>query len=118
MNQTPSFYARPLLITFHCGVYFLYFAVFMMSISNANLVGHFDSVGTNFIRNMLILMSFCFVGYIGLWNQRRWSILLLLLSGTPFCAYGFIVGEPALLNFLPLIAAITCFPLWPVLKKP
>lgn len=90
----------------------------MMSISNANIEGHFDQVGPTFIRNMVILMSICFVGYIGLWNQRRWGVLLLLLSGIPFCAYGFYVDRPILLNFLPLIAGITCFPLWPVLRKP
>jgi hypothetical protein len=116
--KIPSIYARPLLITFHCGIYFLYFAVFMMSISNANIVEHFDNMGPNFIRNMLIFMGLCFVGYIGLWNQRRWSILFLVVVGIPFCIFGFVSGKAILLNFLPLIAAITCLPLWPVLKKP
>jgi len=116
--QVPSPFSRPLLITFHCGAYFLYFAVFLMSIANANIEGHFDQMGPNFIRNMLLFMGGCFVGYIGLWNQRRWSILLLILIGIPFCAYGFVVGKAILLNFLPLITAFTCLPLWPVLKKP
>ena len=112
----PSPNARPLLITFHCGVYFLYLSVFMMSIAHVDLEGHFEQMGPTFIRNMLIFMGLGFVGYIGLWNQRRWSIVLLLLVGIPFCIYGFHVGKPILLNFLPLIAAITCLPLWPVLK--
>lgn len=116
--QIPSPHVRPLLITFHCGIFFLFFAVFMMSISNANIESHFSQVAPNFIRNMLILMSFCFVGYIGLWNQRRWGVLLLFAAGIPFCIYGFVVGKPILLNFVPLITAITCLPLWPVLRKP
>lgn len=114
----PSPFARPLLITFHCGAYFLYFAVFMMSISNANIESHFSQMGPNFIRHMLIFMGICFVAYVGLWNQRRWGVRLLFLVGIPFCGYGFVVGKPILLNFLPLIAAITCLPLWPVLRKP
>ncbi|WFB35746.1 hypothetical protein P3T73_16460 [Kiritimatiellota bacterium B12222] len=116
--QAPSSNVRPLLITFHCGIYFLYFAVFMMSISNSRLEEHFNQIGPGFIRNMLILMSICFVGYIGLWNQRRWGILLLILAGIPLCAYGFIVKAPIPINFFPLIAAITCLPFWPILKKP
>lgn len=118
MSKIPSIYARPLLITFHCGVYFLFFAVFLMSIANKNLEAHFNQMGPNFIRNMLIFMGSCFVGYIGLWNQRRWSLVLLVLTGIPFCAYGFVVGKPVMVNFVPLIAAVTCLPLWPVLKSP
>jgi hypothetical protein len=114
----PSPYSRPLLITFHCGAYFLYMAVFMMSIANKNIESHFSQMGPHFIRNMLIMMAVGFVAYIGLWNQRRWGVILLFIIGIPFCAYGFMMGKPILLNFLPVIAAITCFPLWPVLRKP
>lgn len=116
--QIPSPYSRPLLITFHCGVYFLYFAVFLMSISRADIENHFAQMAPHFIRNMLWFMGAGFVGYLGLWNQRRWGVLLLILVGIPFCIYGFMVGKAVLVNFLPLIAAITCLPLWPVLKKP
>ncbi|MEX2606455.1 MAG: hypothetical protein WD708_03845 [Kiritimatiellia bacterium] len=112
----PSPTARPLLITFHCGVYFLYLSVFMMSIAHVDLESHFEQMGPTFIRDMLLFMGLGFVGYVGLWNQRRWSIVLLILVGIPFCIYGFHVGKPILLNFLPLIAAFTCLPLWPVLK--
>ncbi|MDF3128961.1 hypothetical protein P0Y35_07120 [Kiritimatiellaeota bacterium B1221] len=114
----PSPTSRPLLITFHCGAFFLTFAVFLMSISNSSLEGHFSQLGENFIRNMLIMMTVCFVAYLGLWNMRRWGVLLLILSGIPFCIYGFVVKEPALVNFLPLIAGLTCFPMWPILRKP
>lgn len=82
------------------------------------LESHFSQMGPHFIRNMLLFMGFCFVGYLGLWNQRRWGVLMLLVAGIPFCAYGFLVGKPILLNFVPLIAAFTCLPLWPVLRKP
>ena len=68
--------------------------------------------------SIMIMMAVGFVAYIGLWNQRRWGVILLFIIGIPFCAYGFMVGKPILLNFLPVIAAITCFPLWPVLRKP
>jgi hypothetical protein len=67
---------------------------------------------------MMIFMGLGLVGYIGLWNLRRWGLYLLVLMGIPFCIYGFRVGHPILLNFLPLIAAITCLPMWPMLKKP
>ena len=109
---------RPLLVTFHCGVFFLYLSVFLMSVSNRELQSHFEQMGPTFIRDMMIFMGVGFIGYVGLWNLRRWGLVLLALMGIPFCAYGFWVGRAVLLNFLPIVAAITCLPLWPVLKKP
>lgn len=109
---------RPLLVTFHCGFFFLYLSVFLMSISHRELEGHFDQMGPTFIRDMLLFMSAAFVGYVGLWNLRRWSLLLLFLVGVPFCVYGFWAGRAILLNFLPLLTALTCLPLWPILRKP
>ena len=109
---------RPLLITFHCGIYFVFYAVFMMSISHRDVEGHFAQMGPNFIRNMLILLSINFVGYVALWNLRKAGVVILGLAGIALCAYGFIIGQPILLNFLPLIAALTTLPMWPVLKTP
>jgi len=110
--------SRPLLITFHCGFYFVYYSVFMMSISNRNVEGHFDQMGPTFIRDMLILMSVNFVGYLALWNMRRMGVVLLGIGGAALCGYGFYIGHPILLNFVPLVAAITTLPMWPVLKTP
>ena len=117
MNQ-PRRQDRPLLVTFHCGVYFVFYAVFMMSISRADLEEHFSQMGPTFIRDMLILLSVNFVGYIALWNMRRSGVILLVLGGLPLCVYGFWVGQAILLNFLPLLAALTTAPMWPVLKTP
>lgn len=116
--QVPSPESRPLLVTFHCGAFFLAYAVFMMSISNRRTEEIFNQMGPNFIRDMLILMSLCFVGYIGLWNMRRWGVRLLFLAGAALCGYGFYIDYPIPLNFLPLIAALTCLPMWPVLRRP
>jgi hypothetical protein len=109
---------RPLLITFHCGIFFLYYAVFMMSISNREVEPHFEQMGPDFIRNMLIILSVNFVGYLALWNLRRTGVVILGIAGAVLCAYGFMVGQPILLNYLPLVAALTTAPMWPVLKTP
>ena len=111
---------RPLLVTFHCGVFFLYLSVFLMSVSNRNIQPHFEQMGPTFIRDMMVFMGICFVGYLGLWNLRRFGILLLLAVSGPFIWYGIHmeVGRAIFIHFLPLIAAITCLPLWPILGKP
>ena len=75
-------------------------------------------MGPNFIRDMLILMSVNFVGYLALWNLRKSGVVILGLAGASLCAYGFYIGQPILLNYLPLIAALTTAPMWPVLKTP
>lgn len=106
------------MITFHCGFFFVYYSVFMMSISNREVEGHFDQMGPTFIRDMLILLSTNFVGYIALWNLRRMGVVILGIGGLALCVYGFYIGQPILLNFLPLVAAITTAPMWPVLKTP
>ena len=116
-NPMPR-HPRPLLITFHCGVFFVYMSVFMMSISNREIVGHFEQNGPTFIRDMLILFGVNFVGYLLLWNLRKAGIVILLLGGIPFCIYGFATGTVALVNYLPLVAAVTSAPLWPILKTP
>lgn len=89
-----------------------------MSVSNRNVQPHFDQMGPTFIRDMLLFMGLGFFGYLGLWNMRRWGLILLLLMGVPFCWYGFHAGRAILLNFLPLVTVITCLPMWPVFKSP
>jgi len=114
--KIPSPHSRPLLITFHCGIFFLYLSVFLMSISNRELESHFSQMGPQFIPVMLGFMGVFFIAYLGLWNQRRWSLILLLAAGPLFIFYGFRIGNPILLNFIPMIAGVTCLPLWPVMK--
>jgi CHASE2 domain-containing sensor protein len=80
--------------------------------------GHFDQMGPTFIRDMLILLSINFVGYLALWNLRKMGVVILGIAGAALCGYGFYIGHPILLNFIPLLAALTTAPMWPVLKTP
>lgn len=109
---------RPMMIVFHCGAFFAVYSIFVIGIGRRDVEEAFSTIHPDYIRNMLILMSLCFVGYIGLWNQRRWSIPALLLSGTALLAFGLRVNSLGLPNFLPLLAGLTTLPLWPVLKRP
>ncbi len=107
-----------MLIVFHCGAFFAVYSIFVISIGRRDVEETFATIHPDYIRNMLILMSFCFIGYIGLWNERRWSIPALLVFGTVLLLFGFRMGSVGLPNFLPLLAGLTSAPLWPLLKRP
>ena len=74
-------------------------------------------LGDDYIRNMLILLSGCFIGYIGLWNMRRWGLILLSVGAVGLLGYAATVGHVSLPFFLPLVAALTTAPLWPMMKR-
>ncbi len=107
-----------MMVVMHCGIFFLVYVVFLNSIGRRDVEEAFDKISPTYIRDMLILLSICFVGYIGLWNLRRWGVVLLLLMSIPLIAFGIQVKSLGLPNFLPLIAGLTSLPLWPSLKKP
>lgn len=107
---------RPLMIVFHCGVYFAVFMIFINSIGRSDVEEAFSTIHPEYIRNMLILMSITFVGYIGLWCMRRWSVIYLIVMGLVLIGYGFFVKSLGLPNFLPLLAGLFSLPLWPMLK--
>ena len=107
-----------MLVVMHCGVFFLVYVVFLNSIGRHDVEESFSNIGPNYIRDMLILLTICFVGYIGLWNLRRWGVVILLLMSLPLIAFGFSMRSLGLPNFLPLIAGLTSLPLWPNLKSP
>jgi len=110
--------ARPILVVFHCGAFFAVYGIFVISIGRRDVEAAFANIHPDYIRNMLVLMSLCFAGYIGLWNQRRWSLVLLPLCGAALLAFGIRMKSLGLPNFLPLLAGLTSLPLWPVFKKP
>lgn len=109
---------RPLLITFHCGVFFAVYVIFVMSIGRRDVEEQFNLIGPDYIRDMLILLSLSFAGYIGLWNQRRFSLILLPVMGVLLIVFGIRVGSFSLPNALPLIAGLTCLPMWSLFKSP
>ncbi len=108
--------SRPLLVTFHCGVFFFAFAMFSLSVGRQDVEANFNLIHPDYIRNMLILMTLNFVGYIGLWNMRKFSVILLAIGGVLLIAHGFWVSSISLVNFLPFLAALTSLPLWPMFK--
>lgn len=107
---------RPLMIVFHCGVYFAVYTIFLNSIGRSDVEEAFANIHPDYIRNMLILLSLGFVGYIGLWRMRRWSIIYLIITGVVLIGYGVFVKSLGLPNFLPLLAGLFSLPLWPMLK--
>lgn len=107
---------RPLMIVFHCGVYFAVFTIFINSIGRSDVEEAFNLIHPQYIQTMLSLLSLCFVGYIGLWRMRRWSVIYLILAGGALIGYGVFVKSLGLPNFLPLLAGLFSLPLWPILK--
>lgn len=107
---------RPLMIVFHCGVYFAVFTIFLNSIGRSDVEEALDAIHPEYIRNMLILLTATFVGYIGLWRMRRWSVVYLILAGFVLIGFGISVKSLGLPNFLPLLAGLFTLPLWPMLK--
>lgn len=118
--MAPSF-PRPLMVTFHCGLFFFVFALFTLAIGRRDVEEAFARIDEHYIRNMLALLSLNMIGYIGLWNLRKWGLVALLLAGVPLAVYGHLLaakGNPVnfIPHYLPLVAAITTLPLWPVMK--
>jgi hypothetical protein len=74
-------FRRPLLVIFHGGFFFAIFILFVTSIGRKDVEEALNQVGPNHIRNLLILMTTAFAGYLGLWFLQRWSLILLALSG-------------------------------------
>jgi len=111
---------RPLLVTFHCGVFFFVYALFVVSIGRRDVEEAFATIHPDYIRNMLALYTLNFIGYLGLWNLRKWGWILLLLGGVPLAVYGHSIADRTHVNFipyyLPVVAAVTTLPLWPALK--
>jgi hypothetical protein len=110
-------FRRPLLIIFHGGFFFATYILFVTSIGRHDVEAALNQNGPNFIRNMLILMTLSFAGYLGLWFMQRWSLLLLAVTGGSLIAYGYSVGSVSIVNYLPLLAAITSLPFWPVMAN-
>ncbi len=108
---------RPLLVTFHCGAFFLYFAVFLTSLGIREVVERFDAAfGPSYIPTMLCLLGSCFAGYLALWNLRRVAFVILLLAGIPLLLFGLTAQSRSLVHALPLLAVLTSLPLWPLLR--
>lgn len=109
---------RPLMIVFHCGIYFAVYILFVNSIGRADVEEAFSAIRPNYIPEMLTLLTLGFIGYIGLWLMRRWSIPVLLLTGLVLLVYGLRIQSFGLPNLLPLLAGLFSLPLWPMLKSP
>lgn len=110
---------RPLMVVFHFGIFFLVYTNFLLRLGTPEVVEHFETISRNFIRNHLILLSFGFVGYLGLWNMRRFAIPWLILTGVLLIVYAHqLESSNFLLGSIPFLAGVTCIPLWPVMKTP
>lgn len=119
MTAPPPQTRRPLLVVFHFGIYFLVFTQFLIWLGNAEVIEQLEAISPHYIRNHVILLSFGFVGYLGLWNMRRFSIPWLALAGILLMAYAHRLGSSNfLLGAMPLLAGLTCVPLWPSMKTP
>lgn len=118
MNQSPQSKPtqRNLLIVFHCGIFFLLYTVFIMSIGRKDVEQMAAAMPPDYIRNMLILLTTCLAGYLGLWNLRRWGLVLVGIGGVALLGYAGSLGVWNPPMFFPILAAITTAPMWPVLK--
>ncbi len=110
-------FRRPLLVIFHGAFFFTAYILFITSIGRKDVEEALNQVGPDHIRNLLALLTAAFAGYLGLWFLQRWSLFLLALSGIALIAYGHRVDSVSLVNYLPLLAAITSLPLWPMMAN-
>lgn len=121
MNELTTRNPRPLLITFHCGLYFALFSLVMMSISRKDIQAAWDEISPHHIPTMLMLMGVNFLGYMLLWNLRKSAFILLIPGAILLAVYGhFLSSAGVSVNFiphyLPAVAVLTTFPLLPILK--
>ena len=112
---------RPLLITFHCGIFFAVFSLVLMSISRKDIQEVWDAVTPHHIPTMLMLYGVNFVGYMLLWNLRKSAFIVLIPGAILLALYGHMlsgIGVPVnfIPHYLPAIAVMTTFPLIPILK--
>jgi len=112
---------RPLLITFHCGIFFAVFSLILMSISRKDIQAVWDEISPHHIPTMLMLFGVNFVGYLLLWNLRKSAFAILIPGAILLAVYGHLLanaGVPVnyIPHYLPVIAVMTTLPLLPMLK--
>lgn len=113
---------RQTAIVIHCGVFFALYFMFLMTVPRTDFqeATRQALAGKNAeqVLNILIaLKTFCAAGYVGLWMQRKWGLAVVAVGALCLLAYGGLyLGFWSAIYFIPLVAAITVAPLWPLLK--